>query len=314
MELHSSTTGVGLLQENQSIVLLWLTFVKHAQLSVGAVQETGAQSGDASRLKDVVSRCNAMASERARATFTAKNLEQDLPRLLKSGNVEQHRDVLDRSTASSALAGDPHGRTISDAACELQSGMLTAHARDMDIASIVLLWSVSLLVGLLTGQKKCVTVAHNVACYREMDAQKQSVSPTIAAVLAFSDVTADSSNFGKFQLALYDTGRYMRLDSAAQRALNVMKQRTDANDNFSLYGLMNRGRTAMARRLLKVQLGLLGSSQGSLVAWNSPMISCHVVMRRSRHSIGPTRRGWGFDRDTICLRRRSEKQQQCADP
>ena len=44
----------------------------------------------------------------------------------------------------------------------------------------------------------------------------------------------------------------MRLDSAAQKALNVMKQRTDANDNFSLYGLMSRGRTAMARRLLKV--------------------------------------------------------------
>lgn len=71
-------------------------------------------------------------------------------------------------------------------------------------------------------------------------------------MLAFSEVTADSSNFGKYQLSLYDTGRYMRLDSAAQRALNVMKQRTDANDNFSLYGLMNRGRTAMARRLLRV--------------------------------------------------------------
>eukprot|EP00884_Botryococcus_braunii_P018503 jgi/Botrbrau1/5336/Bobra.0346s0010.1 len=46
----------------------------------------------------------------------------------------------------------------------------------------------------------------------------------------------------------------MRLDSAAQRALNVMKQRTDANDSFSLYGIMNRGRTAMAKRLLKVWL------------------------------------------------------------
>lgn len=72
-------------------------------------------------------------------------------------------------------------------------------------------------------------------------------------MLAFSEVTADGSNFGKFRLSLYDTGRYMRLDSAAQRALNVMKQRTDANDSFSLYGLMNKGRTAMARRLLRVR-------------------------------------------------------------
>ncbi len=74
----------------------------------------------------------------------------------------------------------------------------------------------------------------------------------LAAVIAFSDVMAVDSGHRKWSLALYDTGRYMRLDAAAQRALNVMKQRTDANDSFSLYGLMNKGRTAMAKRLLKV--------------------------------------------------------------
>ena len=150
-----STAEAGLLQENQSIVFLWLLFAKHAQLSVGALQETGAQSGDASRLKDVVSRCNAMASERARATFTAKNLEQDLPRLLKSGNVEQHRDVLDRSTAASALAGAPHRSAIFCAACELQLGMLSAHACGMDIVDIVLLWSASLRISPSTGENNC---------------------------------------------------------------------------------------------------------------------------------------------------------------
>ena len=45
----------------------------------------------------------------------------------------------------------------------------------------------------------------------------------------------------------------MRLDAAAQRALNVLRQRTDANDSFSLYGLLNRGRTVMAKRLLKAR-------------------------------------------------------------
>lgn len=74
-----------------------------------------------------------------------------------------------------------------------------------------------------------------------------------AAVLVFTEVMADRDMHGKYSLELYDTGRYMRLDAAAQRALNVLKSKTDANDNFSLYGLLNRARTAMGKRLLKVQ-------------------------------------------------------------
>ena len=74
-----------------------------------------------------------------------------------------------------------------------------------------------------------------------------------AAVLAFTEVMADRDMHGKYSLELYDTGRYMRLDAAAQRALNVLKSKTDANDNFSLYGLLNRARTAMGKRLLKAR-------------------------------------------------------------
>ena len=64
-----------------------------------------ALSADASRLRDVISRCNALASERAKSSFSTQNLEQDLVRLLRSSNVEQHRDVLDRPLASAALSG-----------------------------------------------------------------------------------------------------------------------------------------------------------------------------------------------------------------
>ena len=64
---------------------------------------------------------------------------------------------------------------------------------------------------------------------------------------------ADRDMHGKYSLELYDTGRYMRLDAAAQRALNVLKSKTDANDNFSLYGLLNRARSAMGKRLLKAR-------------------------------------------------------------
>lgn len=67
--------------------------------------DAGSQAADASRMRDVMSRCGALGSERARTTFKVNNLEQDLARLLKSGNVEQHRDVLERKLASAALAG-----------------------------------------------------------------------------------------------------------------------------------------------------------------------------------------------------------------
>lgn len=46
--------------------------------------------------------------------------------------------------------------------------------------------------------------------------------------------------------------RFMRLDAAASRALNVLPQRLDGSASFSLYGIMARGKTAMGKRLLKV--------------------------------------------------------------
>ena len=53
----------------------------------------------------------------------------------------------------------------------------------------------------------------------------------------------------------YEPGKFLRLDSAALRALNVFPSSSDANENFSLFGLMNRSRTPMAKRLLKVRSG-----------------------------------------------------------
>ena len=53
-----------------------------------------------------MSRCGALGSERPRATFKTTNLEQDFTRLLKSGNIEQYQDVLERRLASAALAGE----------------------------------------------------------------------------------------------------------------------------------------------------------------------------------------------------------------
>jgi len=138
-------------------------------------QDVGESSA---RLNDTAARCNATASLRSAATFSSKSLEQDVSRLLKTGDVKNHREVLDKPAAASALAG----------------------------------------------------------------------------VLAFSDVMVDPSNFGRFGLCLYNCECFLRMDNAALQALNVMPQRVDVNDSFSLYGLLNRGKTAMSRRLLKVWL------------------------------------------------------------
>jgi DNA mismatch repair ATPase MutS len=78
------------------------------------------------------------------------------------------------------------------------------------------------------------------------------VAVFVAGVLTITEVMADSSSHGRLSLELYDSGRYMRLDAAAQRALNVLKSKLDANDNFSLFGLLNRAKTPMGKRLCRV--------------------------------------------------------------
>ena len=90
---------------------------------------------------------------------------------------------------------------------------------------------------------------------------RKAASQSLAAVLGFSELLSDSSNHHKFDLFLYDQGQYMRLDAAAQRALNVTpppsRQSEGSNRNlssFSLLGLMGRARTPMGKRRVKVWL------------------------------------------------------------
>jgi len=59
---------------------------------------------DAKRLADLLSRCGALATTRPRSLFRAADLEADLAKLLKGGNVELYRPVLDRRDALPALA------------------------------------------------------------------------------------------------------------------------------------------------------------------------------------------------------------------
>lgn len=74
---------------------------------------------------------------------------------------------------------------------------------------------------------------------------------SLASLLSYTELLTEDSNYGKFTLQPFSLNTYMRLDSSALRALNVLESKTDANKNFSLFGLMNRTSTAgMGKRLL----------------------------------------------------------------
>lgn len=77
----------------------------------------------------------------------------------------------------------------------------------------------------------------------------------LASILSYAELLADESNYGNYSIQQYNLHNYMRLDSAAMRALNVMESKSDANKNFSLFGLLNRTCTAgMGKRLLHMWL------------------------------------------------------------
>ena len=84
-------------------------------------QDSGKSPNDAAKLRGVIENASAMVSQRPPAAFSAKHLEQDLAKLLKSGSVEQHRDVLDRPQAASALAGAHVSQSIDTMSLGLES-------------------------------------------------------------------------------------------------------------------------------------------------------------------------------------------------
>lgn len=149
-----------------------------------------------------------------------------------------------------------------------------------------------------TAQGACTT-------YRALSQPYIPTTISGAGVIAFSDAMAQDAGHHRWALALYDAGRYMRLDAAAQRALNVLRQRTDANDAFSLYGLMNRGRTAMSKRLLKVgpHCHVQAPAQGG-----RPGCAQLRTCSSTRHGQAPAQGGRGWLRDMrICSSTRHGK-------
>ncbi|EEP82010.1 DNA mismatch repair protein msh-2 [Uncinocarpus reesii 1704] len=71
-----------------------------------------------------------------------------------------------------------------------------------------------------------------------------------AALIKYLGAMSDPSNFGQYQLYQHDLSQYMKLDSAALRALNLMPGPRDGAKSMSLYGLLNHCKTPVGGRLL----------------------------------------------------------------
>jgi DNA mismatch repair protein MSH2 len=71
-----------------------------------------------------------------------------------------------------------------------------------------------------------------------------------SALIQYLSLMADELNFGQYHLYQHDLSQYMKLDASAVRALNLMPGPRDGSKNMSLYGLLNKCKTAIGTRLL----------------------------------------------------------------
>ncbi|KAI8818608.1 muts domain V-domain-containing protein [Fimicolochytrium jonesii] len=73
----------------------------------------------------------------------------------------------------------------------------------------------------------------------------------VACLIKYLGLLSVETNFHQYTLRLYDLSQYMKLDAAAVRALNLMPGPQDgSNKSMSLYGLLNKCKTAQGSRLL----------------------------------------------------------------
>ena len=71
-----------------------------------------------------------------------------------------------------------------------------------------------------------------------------------SSLIKYLGVMSDSTNFGQYQLYQHDLSQYMKLDSSALRALNLMPGPRDGSKSMSLFGLLNHCKTPVGSRLL----------------------------------------------------------------
>lgn len=73
-------------------------------------------------------------------------------------------------------------------------------------------------------------------------------------MLHHADVLNDSVNWNRYEIILYNFKKFMRLDATASKALNVFPINKNEKYFQSLYGLLNKCKTLMGKRRLKVNI------------------------------------------------------------
>jgi len=80
--------------------------------------------------------------------------------------------------------------------------------------------------------------------------EDENALSSAACLIRYLDLLSDESLHGKFKLQELKLDRYMKLDKAAVRALNLLPQAQDGNRNMSVYTLLNKCKTHIGSRLL----------------------------------------------------------------
>ncbi|RDD41891.1 DNA mismatch repair protein Msh2 [Trichoplax sp. H2] len=89
----------------------------------------------------------------------------------------------------------------------------------------------------------------NAATLAEID--QQVAMSCVTALIKYLELLSNVSNFNQFDLVTFDLSQFMKLDSAAVRALNLFPSPSDAGNKLRcLMGVLNYCKTAPGQRLL----------------------------------------------------------------
>ncbi|PSR76174.1 hypothetical protein PHLCEN_2v8597 [Hermanssonia centrifuga] len=213
------TKTIGIAFADTSTLIIQLA-VKEAILPTGTASGNTERDIDLKKLKDVFERCNVVITERKPSEFTSKSIQDDLVRLLNP------------SSMPSSSAGVDAASTI---------GM------EFDISISKITDPYDLLAQL----------------------NFPNAPASLAALISYLSLLSDPSNHGSYTIRTHDLTQFMRLDASALRALNLTEAPGSAvsfatttsassdvtgtqgsNKNTTLFGLLNKCKTAQGSRLL----------------------------------------------------------------
>ncbi|VFQ78883.1 unnamed protein product [Cuscuta campestris] len=223
-------------------------------------------------LQEVMTRCGVMVTERKKSEFKGRDVVQDLGRLVK-GTKEPIQDLVSGFELAPGALGSilSYAELLADES-NYENYTIRRYNLDsymkLDSAAMKALNVLESKCGVMvTERKKSEFKGRDVVqdLGRLVKGTKEPIQDLVSgfelapgalgSILSYAELLADESNYENYTIRRYNLDSYMKLDSAAMKALNVLESKSDANKNFSLFGLMNRTCTAgMGKRMLHMWL------------------------------------------------------------